>query len=307
MRRSGGTSRRHSIRHGCSSPPAPRRGSPRRTTRRLRPACSCSKRLRESRRRSCCLPVMAATVGAATITRATVGAGPHLRSARVRSSTRIVELLSFAGLGVTAAVVTLAFEKVLAPFEGWFDSHPRAAAVSRNMSVDCVVGAIAIALPAVVGNGYEPLNGILNSRHRRRECRSPDRRQDTCHQSDRSHRAFPEASSRRCCSSAPRWEPGGGISEQRGLSSDAGQLRARRAWQRLRQPAFTPLSQRQSWCLNCQGTIFIVLPLHPRRPSSRRPRPKALGAESVYETELGKRGLGWEIDARGKAAEEPTH
>ena len=65
---------------------------------------------------------MAATVGAAGIMRATVGAGP-IYGQRAFGLESYVELLSFALLGVVAALVALGFKTVLAVLERWFDAH----------------------------------------------------------------------------------------------------------------------------------------------------------------------------------------
>src|SRR5690349_441959 len=107
------------------------------------------------------LPVMAATVGAAGITRATVGAGP-IYGQRAFGLESYRELLSFALLGIVAALVARAFKTVLAILERWFDTHPLPQPF-RAMLAGLLVGGIAMWLPAVVGNGYEPLNDILDS------------------------------------------------------------------------------------------------------------------------------------------------
>jgi CIC family chloride channel protein len=107
------------------------------------------------------LPVMAATVGATSIVRATVGAGP-IYGQRTFGLESYWELLSFALLGVVAAVVALGFKTVLAVLERWVDAHP-VPQPWRATFGGLLVGAIAMWLPAVVGNGYEPLNDILDS------------------------------------------------------------------------------------------------------------------------------------------------
>jgi CIC family chloride channel protein len=107
------------------------------------------------------LPVMAATVGAAGIMRATVGAGP-IYGQRAFGLTSYAELFSFALLGIAAALVAAAFKTVLAILERWFDTHPVPQPFRATLG-GLLVGAIAMWLPAVVGNGYEPLNRILDS------------------------------------------------------------------------------------------------------------------------------------------------
>lgn len=107
------------------------------------------------------LPVMTATVGAAAIMRATVGAGP-IYGQRAFGLESYGELLSFATLGIVAAAVALGFKAILAIFERWFErqSLPQP---FRAMLGGLLVGAIAMGLPAVAGNGYEPLNQILDA------------------------------------------------------------------------------------------------------------------------------------------------
>src|SRR5688572_18636551 len=112
--------------------------------------------------------------------RATVGAGP-IYGQRTFGLGSYAELLSFALLGVVAALVARGFKIVLARLERWFDTHPVPQPLRATLG-GFLVGAIAVWLPAVVGNGYEPLNHILNSgvaagwrvrvRHRTSETRS---------------------------------------------------------------------------------------------------------------------------------------
>jgi CIC family chloride channel protein len=106
------------------------------------------------------LPVMTSTVIATSLARMTVGEGPiyGLRAFRFGS---YAELLGFAGLGAVAALCAGLFKLVLRQFESSFDrvgSQPL-----RAMIGGLVVGTLAMWLPAVVGNGYEPLNAILNA------------------------------------------------------------------------------------------------------------------------------------------------
>jgi CIC family chloride channel protein len=107
------------------------------------------------------LPVMAATVGATAITRATVGAGPIYgqRAFGVRSN---VELVAFAAFGIAAALAAVAFKRVLAQFERWFEEHALTQPW-RAIVGGLIVGLIAIRLPSVAGNGYEPLNRMLDA------------------------------------------------------------------------------------------------------------------------------------------------
>jgi CIC family chloride channel protein len=107
------------------------------------------------------LPVMTATVGATAITRATVGAGP-IYGQRAFGLESYLELFSFAVLGFIAAAAAIAFKRVLGLFEQWFEAHPLPQPY-RAMVGGLIVGSIAVWLPPVVGNGYEPLNGVLDA------------------------------------------------------------------------------------------------------------------------------------------------
>jgi CIC family chloride channel protein len=108
------------------------------------------------------LPTMAATVIAATLTRVIVGPGPIYgqRSFRPEST---AAMLSFAALGVLAALAAFGFKRVLAFLEQWFEHHPMQQPLRATMG-GLLVGMIAVLLPEVAGNGFEPLNAILDQR-----------------------------------------------------------------------------------------------------------------------------------------------
>jgi len=107
------------------------------------------------------LPVMGATVAATLITRAAVGAGP-IYGQRAFSLESNLDLVSSVALGVTAAFAAMTFKRLLTIFERYVDEHPLPQPY-RAAAGGFLVGAIAIWLPSVVGNGYEPLNRILDS------------------------------------------------------------------------------------------------------------------------------------------------
>ena len=106
------------------------------------------------------IPTMAATVMATTLTRAAVGGGP-IYGEHTFTVVSPIELLSYAALGVVAAGVAMVFRQGLALGEAIIQRYhvpqPWRAAVGG-----AIVGAIVMRMPSVAGNGYEPLNVILN-------------------------------------------------------------------------------------------------------------------------------------------------
>jgi len=106
------------------------------------------------------LPAMGATIIATAMTRVIVGVGP-IYGQRAFGLQSNVELVSFAALGFAAAVAAVGFKRILSLFEAWFDRHPTPQPL-RAMIGGALVGAIAVWLPAVAGNGYEPLNAMLD-------------------------------------------------------------------------------------------------------------------------------------------------
>lgn len=106
------------------------------------------------------VPTLIATVIATALTRAVIGAGPiygHREFILVSSA----ELVAFAGVGLVAAAVAFAFTRLLAFGErtfrrAWLRPPWRQALGGLG------AGAIIVVLPQVAGNGYEPLNGILD-------------------------------------------------------------------------------------------------------------------------------------------------
>ena len=106
------------------------------------------------------LPAMSATVLATAITRAIVGIGP-IYGQRAYTLESNLDLLAYAALGVAAAAAAAGFKRVLAAFEDLFERHP-VSQPWRAMIGGAVVGAIAVWWPGVAGNGYEPLNAMLD-------------------------------------------------------------------------------------------------------------------------------------------------
>jgi CIC family chloride channel protein len=108
------------------------------------------------------LPTMTGTVLATTLTRALVGTGP-IYGQRSFAFSSSWDLLSFAALGVLSAAAALGFKRTLALAEDWFERYPMPRPLRAAVG-GAVVGLIALALPDVAGNGYEPLNAILDHR-----------------------------------------------------------------------------------------------------------------------------------------------
>jgi CIC family chloride channel protein len=108
------------------------------------------------------LPTVAATVIATTLTRGVVGAGP-IYGQRAFGPESTTAMLSFGALGVLAAFAAFGFKRVLAFLEQWFEHHPVRQPLRATMG-GVSVGLIAVLLPEVAGNGFEPLNAILDQR-----------------------------------------------------------------------------------------------------------------------------------------------
>ena len=108
------------------------------------------------------LPIAAATVIASTLTRAIVGGGP-IYGARNFVTTSPWEFVSFLILALLAAAAASIFTYTLSLCERLFERaslrQPLRAAVGGLL-----VGAIACGVPKIAGNGYEPLNELLDGR-----------------------------------------------------------------------------------------------------------------------------------------------
>jgi CIC family chloride channel protein len=240
------------------------------------------------------LPVMAATVGATSIVRATVGAGP-IYGQRTFGLESYWELLSFALLGIVAAIVALGFKTLLAVLERWFDAHPLPQPLRATLG-GLVVGAIAMWLPAVVGNGYEPLNKILDSGI-----------------SVPAVAVLVIAKIVATSASVASGIPGGVFTPMLLVGSALGA-----GWSSIGSPG---ASDQGSYALvgmaaataasihapltaaimvfELSGDYFIVLPLTLATVAATATS-KALRGQSVYEAELRKRGLGWEMTLEGR-------
>ncbi|HEU4407073.1 MAG TPA: chloride channel protein [Polyangiaceae bacterium] len=108
------------------------------------------------------LPVVVATAVATAVTRAAVGGGP-IYGVRTFTLSSTAELLAHLALGAAAGAVGAAFLGLLSVGERLF-ARAVAPRPLRAALGGLVVGAFALGLPAVVGNGYEAINLLLEGR-----------------------------------------------------------------------------------------------------------------------------------------------
>lgn len=106
------------------------------------------------------LPVIMGTAIATALTRALVGGGP-IYGARAFQLTASSELLAHAMLGVLAGLGAQLFMRALSLAER-SSQRSRLPAPLRAALGGVCVGVLALHWPAVVGNGYEPLNVLLD-------------------------------------------------------------------------------------------------------------------------------------------------
>jgi CIC family chloride channel protein len=106
------------------------------------------------------VPTLIATVIAAAATRSVIGEGPiygqrafHLRATE--------ELIAFAGLGLVAALSAWALMGLLTLGERTF-RRPSLPLPWRSALGGALAGAVILVLPEAAGNGYEPLNVLLD-------------------------------------------------------------------------------------------------------------------------------------------------
>jgi CIC family chloride channel protein len=108
------------------------------------------------------LPTLAATVLGTALTRAVVGPGP-IYGERSFSARSAWELLAFVGLGLLAALGAQAFMRLLSSTERLFE-RSRLGLPFRPALGGLLCGLLVSFLPQVAGNGYEPLNQLLDGR-----------------------------------------------------------------------------------------------------------------------------------------------
>ncbi len=106
------------------------------------------------------VPVLISTVLATVLTRAVVGQGP-IYGQRAFDLSSPSELLAFGGLGLFVAFGAQAFMRLLSFGELLF-RQPWLKPPWRSALGGLLAGALVAVMPEVAGNGYEPLNAILN-------------------------------------------------------------------------------------------------------------------------------------------------
>jgi len=106
------------------------------------------------------VPALIATVIATALTRAVVGAGP-IYGQHTFVVTSPGELAAFAGAALVAAAAAFGFSRFVMLGERAF-RRPWLRAPWRQALGGLGAGAIIVMVPQVAGNGFEPLNAILN-------------------------------------------------------------------------------------------------------------------------------------------------
>ncbi|MCC6619725.1 MAG: chloride channel protein [Deltaproteobacteria bacterium] len=107
------------------------------------------------------IPVAVATTIGTLLTRELIGGGP-IYGVRAFELVSTWELFAFVALGLGAALAGVGFMRLLALGERLFKRLARVPRPLRAALGGLVVGLIALALPAVAGNGYEPVRQLLD-------------------------------------------------------------------------------------------------------------------------------------------------
>jgi CIC family chloride channel protein len=246
------------------------------------------------------LPAMGATIIATAITRIMVGVGP-IYGQRAFDVQSYIELVSFAALGFAAAVAAVGFKRILSSFEAWFDRHPTPQPF-RAMIGGALVGSIAVWLPAVAGNGYEPLNAMLDE---------PAIMSTVV--------VLLAAKVIATSGSVASGVPGGiftpmllvGAALGTAWSHLIGSPASAGSYALVGMAATTAASIHAPLTaaviiFELSGDYLIVLPLLLATVVSTSVS-RGFGSESVYDTELRRRGLGWDLTLEGRRMKATRH
>jgi CIC family chloride channel protein len=106
------------------------------------------------------VPTLVATVIATALTRAAVGPGP-IYGTRHFVMAHAGELIAYAGVALAAALIAFGFARLVRLGETLFRRAWLRPPWRQALGGLCA-GAIIVAVPAVSGNGYEPLNKLLD-------------------------------------------------------------------------------------------------------------------------------------------------
>ncbi len=106
------------------------------------------------------VPMLVASVIATVITRYVVGAAP-IYGLRAFDAPHPIELFAFAGLGLVAAPVGVGFLRLLSFADRMWRHLPLPV---RPAAGGLVCGAVLCGVPLVAGNGFEPLDALLDGR-----------------------------------------------------------------------------------------------------------------------------------------------
>lgn len=244
------------------------------------------------------LPTMTATVIATLVTRALAGAGP-IYGYRLFAAEAAHDLWWLLALGALGAVAATVFKRVLSQAEAIME---RLFAVQpwRATAGGLVVGALAIWLPEVAGNGYEPLNELLDHR-----------------MAATALGLLLLAKIIATSASVASGVPGGVFTPMLLVGAACGALWAQfvaavmpsatpdiGAYALVGMAATTAASIHAPltaavMVFELSGDYAIVLPLILATTVSTA-LSRAMGGESVYEAELRRRGLGWELTLEGR-------
>jgi chloride channel protein, CIC family len=243
------------------------------------------------------LPAMAAAFIATALTRAVVGAGP-IYGQRAFGLGSYVELLAFAALGIAAALAAAAFKQILALFERAFESQ-LIQQPFRAILGGAIVGGTAAWIPAVAGNGYEPLNAMLDAP-----------------MTVRAVTLLVVGKVVATSASVASGVPGGVFTPMLLVGAGVGTVWAHviglvastqvniGSYALVGMAAVTagsihaPLTA-SVMVFELSGDYLIVLPLILATVISTYIS-KVIGSESVYEAELRRRGLGWDLTLEGR-------